>query len=104
MVTLCGICTLVSSFIVSHLCIPDKSTIGFETNARKTCKFGSALTVAARNCGIHILSEMAHGYCAQVELQFRPKLASSTHKSFKIRVKKSESVIADFPLIFSIRL
>ena len=32
----------------------------------------------------------AHGYCAQlqVELQFRPKLTSSTHKSFKIPVKK----------------
>ena len=28
------------------------------------------------------------GYCAQVELQIRPKLASSTHKSFKIPVKK----------------
>ena len=28
--------------------------------------------------------------CAQVELQFRPKLASSTHMSFKIRVEEWE--------------
>ena len=42
---------------------------------------------------IHIiksLNESTHGYCAQVELQFWPKLTSSTHKSFKIPVKKSE--------------
>ena len=32
------------------------------------------------------LNEMT--YCTQVELPFRPKLASYTHKSFKIRVKK----------------
>ena len=39
---------------------------------------------------IKSLNEMTHEYCAQVELQFRPKLASSTHKSFKISVKEWE--------------
>ena len=34
------------------------------------------------------LNGTTHGYCTQVELQFRPKLTSSTHKSFKIPVKK----------------
>ena len=29
--------------------------------------------------------ERTHGYCAEEELQFRPKLASSTEYSFNIR-------------------
>ena len=48
---------------------------------------------------IKSLNETAHGYCEQVELQLRPKLASSTHKSLKILVKERECIIPDFPLI-----
>ena len=36
---------------------------------------------------IRSLNETPHGYCAQVELQARPKLASSNGYSFKIKIK-----------------
>ena len=39
---------------------------------------------------IESLNETTRGCRVQVELQFRPKLASSTHKSFKIPVKEWE--------------
>ena len=34
------------------------------------------------------LNATTHGQCAQVELLFEPTLASSSHKKFKIPVKK----------------
>ena len=46
------------------------------------------------------LNETTHGYCAQVELQFRPKLTSFTHKSLKIPVKKVR-VLVQISLYFS---
>ena len=49
------------------------------------------------------LGETAHANCAQVELQFRQILASSSNHSFKY-LSKSESVIPDFPLLFSVWL
>ena len=52
---------------------------------------------------IKSLNETTRGYCAQEELQFRPKLTSSTHKSFNIPVK-SESVMPAFLLLFSVWL
>ena len=61
--------------------------------------FGSCRSVYADREGLMLgkrlnwvcnqsLNETTHGYCAQVELQFRPNLVSSTHKSFNIRVKE----------------
>ena len=50
---------------------------------------------------------MTCGYCARVELQFRPKLTSSgTHNASRLRfLSKSESVIPDFPnMLFSCSL
>ena len=55
------------------------------------------------NTKIKSLNETTHEYCAQVELQFRPKLAFSTHKSFKISVKEWECY-PDFPLAFPVWL
>ena len=42
---------------------------------------------SCKTSSIESLNETSHGYCVQVELQFRTKLASSTHKPFKIPAK-----------------
>ena len=92
---------LSSIFLMSELIV---TTV---TNVSLTCSFscllqhfGLLLPTFLEHCTIHIsfdillllllliksVNETTHRYCAQVELQFRPKLPSSTHKSFKIPV------------------